>query len=223
MTSPLGALRQRLQSVRSMITEISWIHTLALNARVGGVPGLITLPILLHRGARVVRGANGQLVVPEGAPRGSIVLGPRCRFVVNGRLEFRGSAEFGEACEIYVADSACALLGPQFSARKLLSVNCLTSVTFGDNCLLSWQVTIMDSDFHKIIDGDRRINPDSPVNIGNNVWLGSNLIVLKGVTIADGIIVGSGSVVSKNLERASSIYGGNPPKLLRESTVTWEP
>lgn len=202
--------------------RIGWFQTLRLNIRVLGVPGLRTLPIFVHRRVRVSIGSNGSVRVPRTAARGSIVLEPGCRFVINGQLEFGGPAEFGEACELFVAEEARLRFGGNFSVRKRLSLNCLAGIEFGSDCLLSWGVTVLDSDFHKILVDDTQVNDNSPISVGSNVWLGTNVIVLKGVTIADGVVVGSGSLVAKSLDQANSIYGGNPAKVLRTGQVRWE-
>lgn len=144
------------------------------------------------------------------------------KVVVNGTMIVKGKAVFGRGSEIFIAEAAVLTIGSNFSVTGLLSLNCLKSVTFGDDCLLSWGITILDSDFHKIFDAEgTQINHDQAISIGNKVWLGNNLIILKGVTISEGIVVGSGSVVAKSLDQEKAVYAGNPPRVLR-TDITWK-
>lgn len=54
-------------------------------------------------------------------------------------------------------------------------------VLIGDNCLISNNVEIHTSDYHKIFDGNgNRVNENKNVIIGNNVWIGLRSIILKG-------------------------------------------
>ena len=49
----------------------------------------------------------------------------------------------------------------------------MKSINFGDDNLLSWDILMMDTDFHKIIssDGEERNKP-SAIDVGNHVWIG---------------------------------------------------
>lgn len=89
------------------------------------------------------------------------------------------------------------------------------SVHIGEECSISWDVVIMDRDYHEINGEEKK---DSVV-IGNNVWIGCNAIILKGVTIGDGAIVGAGAVVTKNVPKKACV-AGNPAKVIKNN-VNW--
>lgn len=103
-------------------------------------------------------------------------------------------------------------------------------ISIGKNCLLSHNVTIMDSDTHSkeykereieyinhSINGSKR-DPDNHVvakktTIGDNVWIGCNSIILKGITIGDRVIIAAGSVITSDIPSDSIVYADKQMKL----------
>jgi acetyltransferase-like isoleucine patch superfamily enzyme len=91
-------------------------------------------------------------------------------------------------------------------------------VSIGTGCNISWDVNILDRDYHKL-ESDQEVI--APVHIGDRVWIGCRAIILKGVTIGDGSVVAAGSVVTRDVP-AGALVAGNPAKVIREGVV-WEP
>lgn len=113
-------------------------------------------------------------------------------------------------------------------------------IEIGDDVLISWNATIMDSNNHALDSWSRRNdvlmcglnfmgNPadlaknrdwsdakSAPIRIENKAWLGFGVSVLKGVTIGEGAIVASQSVVTKDVP-AFTIVGGNPAKVIGQT------
>ncbi len=99
------------------------------------------------------------------------------------------------------------------------------SITIGARCVISYNVTIADSDFHPLDvtsrrrdavanapHGDRSQRPplvSRPVVIGDDVWIGIGAIILKGVGIGDGSFVAPGSVVTHDVPPGVRV-AGNP-------------
>lgn len=88
-------------------------------------------------------------------------------------------------------------------------------VTIGRDCLLAWDVQVLDSDSHSVDDG----TVTAPVQIGDRVWIGCRATVLKGVTIGDGAVIAAGAVVSRDVP-PRALVAGNPARVVRED-VTW--
>jgi len=104
----------------------------------------------------------------------------------------------------------------------------VSSISIGNNVLVSYECLFMDNNGHNI-DPEIRKNdlPDllnhhpknwavvtsAPITIEDNAWIGARVIILKGVTIGEAAIVSSGSVVTKNVE-PYTIVGGNPAKMI---------
>lgn len=94
-------------------------------------------------------------------------------------------------------------------------------IEIGEDCMLSYDIEIRNTDSHKIYDknANKRINEGNSVRIGNHVWLGMRAIILKGVNIEDNSIVAAGSIVTKNV-KANTIVSGNPAKRIKEN-IYW--
>ena len=108
---------------------------------------------------------------------------------------------------------------------------CAESIRLGQRVIVSYNVTIADSDFHprdpeqrqrdaiaNAPEGDRSHRPAliaKPVVIEDDVWIGIGAIVLKGVRIGRGARVGAGAVVTKDVSAGTTIVG-NPARPFQE-------
>lgn len=102
---------------------------------------------------------------------------------------------------------------------------CADRITIGRRVIISYHVTIADSDFHPLDPderkrdavanaphGDRSHRPairTRPVEIGDDVWIGIGAIVLKGVHIGRGARIGAGAVVVRDVAEGATV-AGNP-------------
>ena len=142
-----------------------------------------------------------------------IVLGARVRVYTwtSFNLEPTGCVEVG---------SDSTIVGAVFM--------CAERITIGRNVIVSYHVTIADSDFHpsdpqlRIQDaianspeGDRGQRPSiisRPIRIDDDVSIGIGAIILKGVHIGRGARIAAGSVVSRDIP-AGAVVTGNPARL----------
>lgn len=140
----------------------------------------------------------------------------------SGTVIFKGRAILGHGTKLAVGEQATLCFGTNFSVTAESSIIAFHCIEFGDNCLLSWEVLIMDTDFHGIYsEQGTLINNVSPVLVGNNVWVGCRSTILKGVKINDGTVIAAGSVVTRSTEESDCIVGGNPIKVLKKN-IRWQ-
>lgn len=120
----------------------------------------------------------------------------------------------GKACEINISSST-TVEGAHFAATES------TSISIGEDCMISNQVTFRTGDSHSVLDIEtgKRINPAIDINIGRHVWIGANSTILKGVTIGEKSVIATGSIVTRDVE-ANTIVAGTPAKTVRTG-VTW--
>ena len=108
---------------------------------------------------------------------------------------------------------------------------CAERISIGKRVVVSYHVTIADSDFHprsaeaRRLDaianapgGDRSTRPQvesKPVVIEDGVWIGIGAIILKGVRIGLGARILAGAVVTRDVPQYATV-GGNPARTLDE-------
>ncbi len=133
----------------------------------------------------------------------------------NSKIIVNGSFNFFYGCDIVLFKNATLTLGNSF-INSDAKIRCHKSITIGDDCAISHDFTIMDSNAH-YLDGD---NKTKPVVIKDHVWIGTRVTILSGVTVGDGAVIAAGSIVTKDVP-AHSLVGGNPAKVLKEN-VEWK-
>lgn len=136
------------------------------------------------------------------------------RMDAGSKLNITGNASFFYGSDIILFKDATLKIGNSF-INSDCKIRCHESITIGDDCAISHDFTVMDSDAHEF-NGNRS---SRPVKIGNHVWIGTRVTVLKGVTIGDGAVIAAGSLVTSDVP-AGVLVGGVPAKILKEQ-VEW--
>lgn len=117
---------------------------------------------------------------------------------VRGLIVFKGRCMIGNESMLEVHPGAVLTFGDNFGA-SCSKIFCAQEITFGDGTLLGFGTTVMDSDFHYIVDiiGRRFINPSAPVRIGRHNWVGCQSLIMKGTQTPDCCIVGARAVLNR--------------------------
>lgn len=211
--------------------DICNVKTLYFNFKYLPFRQAVRFPIWVSRRMRI-RKSKGTLSIAAPIKCGMIRLGMDCVGIfdnirsrsiwqVQGDIIFKGDAFIGHGCKIGVLKEASLTFGKNFNCTAETAITTACKITFGDDCLLSWDILIMDTDWHQIYDNTGQlINAPKPIDIGNNVWIGCRSQILKGTHIADGNIIAAGSVVSGNIDNENCILGKNPLQIIRED-ITW--
>lgn len=207
--------------------------TLRFNFRYLPFGEAVKLPFLLSHQVRFKK-LGGEVILttpPAERKRGMIKLGfsdvgifdkrlSPVIWQVSGTVVFEGRADLGHGSRLSVAGRL--VLGAGFGINAESAIICRKGIRFGRDCLLSWDILIMDTDFHEIhtTAEPTTINPDAEVTIGDEVWIGCRATILKGVTLAKGTIVAAGSNVVTSSTAEQTVIGGNPAKTIK-SGVVW--
>ena len=113
-------------------------------------------------------------------------------------------------------------MGANFTITAETAIIAFFRVEFGDDCLLSWNILIIDIDFHKIKNEFGKIlNNPKPILFGNKIWVGCRSSILKGTIVPNNCVIGANSFINRELTQENALYGGNPIKLLKEK-ISWE-
>lgn len=135
---------------------------------------------------------------------------------INGVIELNGKAIFGKCSKLCVGPNGILKLGNNFMNSLGVQIITFDRIEFGDDCLLSWDTLIMDTDFHQTIkNGVIDNNYTAPIIIGNNSWIGCRSMVLKGVKLPKNTIVAAGTTVTSSIDIEASAIGSNPQRIIK--------
>lgn len=178
---------------------------------------------------------KGKIILDSPIKTGMVKLGPhalgtqdvlfsRTMWEVAGTLIIRGEASIGRGVKISIGKDATLTLGHNFLVTGKSEIICQRKITFGNDCLLSWDILIMDTDFHHVLnEHGEKINAPKPIRIGNQVWIGCRNTILKGVFIADNNIISANSTITRSFTDENCVIGGNGKEAgIIKKGVNWE-
>lgn len=215
----MAALRSEILEYARAVRQLRPEHETSVRAFVAG----LRYPVRHHQpiwiGSRTVLDGRERLTFSPGAAL-RVGLGP---FGLTSSddtsvIRVRPGAEFHCSGVVslqrgvrIVVDEGKLTIGHATNVNGLTKILVRDEVTIGAECTFSWNVQILDNDFHSLTVGGVEKPMSAPVHIGDRVWVGTGAIVLKGVTIGDGAVVAAGAVVTSDVP-ARAIVAGIPAK-----------
>lgn len=146
----------------------------------------------------VLRGHPGARI--EGGVK---LLGP-------GRFELQSGCTISKGAHLWVGRGATIFVGKGAKVGARSKVNSAAGVSIGEGARISWEVQLLDTDFHWTASASGRRRPHkAPIVIEPKVLVGTRALVLKGVTIGTGAVVGAGAVVRTDVA-PQTVVVGNP-------------
>lgn len=136
-----------------------------------------------------------------------------------GVLVFEGYASIGSGAKLSVDKGGLLFIGNQFWSTGPILIVARKLIRFGYNCVLSWNISIMDHDAHDIYHCGALSNTPHSVMIGNHCWIGFNSIILKDSSLSNDVIVGANSIVTKGIEESNVIIAGNPATIKKRNVI----
>ena len=202
-------------------------NTLLFNFRYFPFTQACKLPVLVsHRMKLVKLGGTVQLAKYQ---FGSVRLGPADVDVfpdggrpgvwrVEGRVRMGDGVRIGPGTSIVCTGELDIADHVLTNAR--VSIYCAKQIVIGRDALISWDVTLVDNDFHKLYDADKNwINPPAPIIIGERAWIGFGATIAKDTRLAAGTVIGAGAVVRGDFNDANCVLSGNPARLVRRGVM----
>lgn len=125
---------------------------------------------------------------------------------------------FYSGCKVNVNKNAKLILKTGYMNSDS-TIDCFEKIEIGNNCCISKNVIIRDSNSHYINREGYRCT--APIRICDNVWIGLGATILSGVTIGEGSVVAAGAVVNKDVPPRSMV-AGVPARVIR-SDIEWTP
>ena len=202
-------------------------NTLLFNFRYFPFAKACKLPVLVsHRMKLVKLGGTVELARYQ---FGSVRLGPADVDVfpdggrpgvwrVEGRVRMGDGVRIGPGTSIVCTGELDIADHVLTNAR--VSIYCAKQIVIGRDTLISWDVTLVDNDFHKLYDADKNwINPPAPIIIGERAWIGFGATIAKDTRLAAGTVIGAGAVVRGVFNDANCVLSGNPARLVRRGVI----
>ena len=143
-----------------------------------------------------------------------------CRIHLNNSvLHIYGDVSLYPGCRI-IANNAEVIIrnGTRINAPTYIIAE--KKIEIGENCLISFNVTIRDNDGHQ--HGNAESTTEYKVHevvIKNNSWIGQDVILLKGVTVGNGAVISAGSLIFKDVPDYAMV--GNHSVVLKEN-IRWK-
>ena len=142
-------------------------------------------------------------------------------FIKNGTIVFKGRTIIAEGFNIFIKNGSVKI-GENFYSNKNMQLQSEEKIEIGKDCLLGWNVSIRDTDGHKITKDGKKYDEKGKISIGNHVWIASHCIILKNSLITDESIVGCNSLVcGLKMEEKNSLLAGIPAKI-KKNNISWE-
>lgn len=139
----------------------------------------------------------------------------------NGSIVFRGQALIKYGSKIIIGTKGILDLGSKFRISSASAIICYKKITIGDNCRISWETQIIDTDFHPILNNyGKIINPNKEIIIADNCWIGNRCNINKGTKLAKNTIVASMSLTNKANSQENVIIAGIPAMVIKTG-VRW--
>ena len=135
------------------------------------------------------------------------------------KLKLSGRSMIGYGSSISLSEDAQLEIGHNTYIGGRAMIKCSNLISIGNECAISWNVTLLDSDLHSLTTDELSINSPGPIIIKDHVWIGCNVTILKNVTIGRGSVIGAGSVVTRSVpDRCMAV--GNPARVIKEN-ISW--
>lgn len=131
---------------------------------------------------------------------------------IDGEIHLNGKCCLGQGARLCVTEKGILSFGDNYINTAAGNILCAKRISIGDDVLVSWNTTIMDTDWHHVenVITKEIFDKSREITIGSNVWIGMGATILKGSVIPKGCIIAAKAVVTKSFENENTLLVGNP-------------
>lgn len=217
----------KIKETIKKIKRLNCIYLVAQNYFIGGNRYLIANnkmmlhnAILKHTTVKMVGNNNTLEVLPN-------VHLNNCKVIVygsNNYIRLESMAILNEV-KLYIEDDHNSITigrGTTIECNSEIAAIEGTSVSIGEDCMVSSDVRVCTGDSHSLINEEgKRVNYSQNVTIGNHVWIGMRAVINKGVEITDNCIVGACSLLAGKLfTEKNTLIVGVPARVIKRG-IGW--
>lgn len=187
------------------------LRTLILNLRLLPLREALRLPIVVEGPLRLELGPEARLVLPEGAGRGTVVLGSRhetykagagkTQFSLFGTWQVQGPVRIGLDSCLYIHRRATFTTGSDVFIARDSQIECAEAITLGDRVLMG-ETYLCDTAAHPVQHHGEAQPLTRPIRICSDCYFGYRTMVLRGAVLPPHCVVGSGAVCTRDYSLA---------------------
>lgn len=136
----------------------------------------------------------------------------------NAKVCFNGNTIISKGSNIIARKNASLSFGKNFFCNSNCNIIANKGIHLGDNTLMGWDITILDSDGHTIMQNNTKEENCKEIYIDNHCWIGSHSSILKGVRLDRNTIIPYGAIIHKSTNGYTNTIFMN--KILKDN-VEW--
>lgn len=216
-----------MSSIKKLF-QLSVIKTLRLNIHYFGWKNGWHFYILASRNLKIQR-MKGQINFLNPPKTGIICLGFPHTGIFDQKYERSiwdniGVIQVGGKISLYqgarISNSGTLQFHGNFS-MGCSTIVCEKEIDFGNDIVISWDVLLMDTDFHKIYiaeNMEKIINQAKKIQVHDHVWIGCRCTILKGSEIPSGTVIAANSCISGEI-KGENLLVSDKKKILKENII----
>lgn len=216
--------------------KINWYKTLYFNFKMFPFSIAKKLPVYIYEWLKLTD-LSGEIVIDAPIKRGMIGIGKRyemttrrlktAEIIFQGKIVFRGYAQFGRDVFIYVKKGAVIDVGNMTGVASQGKIICTQFIKFNTYTRVGSECQIIDTDFHQMLNTKtgEKYPISQPVHIGSYNYVGRWSSIMKGTVTPDFCTIASNTLCNKDYTSFGNniLIGGIPAKLLKEDiSRDWE-
>ena len=214
--------------------EVEFWKTIYFNFHYFSFKMALSIPVFIFCRSELYK-LSGHIIINAPIETGMVKIGSRSLgtqdvvrsrtiWDVSGVLVINGKVDIGRGSKICIGEDATLTLGDSFVITGDSAIICQHEITFGNHCLLSWDILLMDTDFHHVLNtSGQTTNPPRPIIIGNHVWICARNTILKGVKIADDNIIAANSTITQSVLDTNCVISGHANSIvIIKRNINWE-
>ncbi|PHS62520.1 MAG: transferase [Flavobacterium sp.] len=216
--------------------SVNWIKTYYFNYKKFPYSIAKKLPIFFY-GRVKFSSIKGEIVIDAPIKRAMIGFGQSFEFPttskgtseinVNGKVVFKGNVQFGKDVSILIAENAYFEMGHLSCIGSSGLIVCKNKIVLGDFVRVGYQVQLIDTTIHQLIDltTNKKMLFIAPIFLNNYNWIGNRTTIMKSTKTPLNCIVASNSLLNKDYTNFGKdvLIGGIPARLLKENiSRDWE-
>lgn len=193
-----------------------------------GLRGAMTLPVVFYAPCRF-RSLKGSVELRGTMKRGMVAFGlpgndmfPRFTPCIwnneGGTVVLHPDVGLNPGASVTVRSGALLEIGRGVSIGQNATILCAGHIHIDSHTLISWDVTIMDTDSHYFYRLPERAVTDfsAPVRLERHSFVASGACILKGAVLPAWSALASHAVLTRGYTASHTLYGGVPARPMKE-------